>query len=1628
MGSLFRSVGVLVLIAVAACGDDGVHHLADAPNGADVPGDMPVDVPTDAPIDAPPNLDLTVTLAGNGGGKVTSSVGGIDCGATCADDFPPNTTVTLTAEPAVGSMFTGWTGGCTGTSPTCDVTLALATTVTATFTLRTFTVTVGKVGVGTGTVMGSGINCGATCMMTVNYGTAITLTAAPLALSNFIGWGGPCTGAGMCTTTITANTTITAAFALDDISMTVTKSGNGSGTVTSAPAGINCGVDCDQIYVANTMVTLTAAPATGSTFTGWSGAGCSGTGTCSVTMTAAVLVTATFTLDRFQLDVTKAGNGTGTVTSAPAGNACGGDCDEIYDHGTMVTLTAAPGTGSTFTGWSGGGCTGTGTCVVTVTAATTVTATFTLNMHLLTVALAGTGSGAVTSTPAGITCGADCNQLYNHGTMVSLAAAPATGSTFAGWSGACTGTGACMVTMTAAASVTATFTINSYALTVALAGNGAGSVASSPAGITCGADCTEAYTHGTVVTLTPTTMVGSTFAGWSGACTGTGACAVTMTAASAVTATFTLNTFALTVAKAGSGSGTVTSTPAGISCGADCSEIYNFGQMVMLANAATTGSTFTGWSGACTGTGACIVTMDAAKSVTATFTLDTLTLTVATAGTGTGSVTSTPAGITCGADCSEIYNFGTMVTLAQSASASSTFTGWSGACTGTGACVVTMDAAKSVTATFTLKTYALTAATAGTGAGTITSTPAGINCGIDCTEIYNHGTVVTLAEAASTGSTFTGWSGACTGTGPCSVTMDAAKSVTATFALNTYTLSVAKAGTGSGTVTSTPVGISCGADCSEVYSHGMVIMLSQTPTTGSTFAGWSGACTGTGTCTVTMNAAKAVTATYTLNTYTLTASAVGNGTITSSPAGISCGADCTEVYNHGTSVTLSQSAGTGSTFSGWSGACTGTGACVVTMDMARSVTATFTLNTYTLTASKLGTGTGTVTSTPAGISCGADCTELYNHGTVVMLSQTAGTGSTFAGWGGGVCSGTGACMVTMDMARTVTATFTLNTYTLTVSPGGTGSGTVSSSPAGISCGADCTEVYNHGTVVMLSQTTTTGSTFAGWGGGVCSGTGTCMVTMDMARTVTATFTLNTYTLTVSPAGTGSGTVTSSPAGISCGADCTEVYGHGTVVTLSQTAPLGTVFAGWGGVCSGTGACTVTMDMAKTVTATFNIATFTLSVTNASSAGGAGTITSTAAGISCGADCTEVYNYGTVVTLTASPGTASNFIGWTGPCSGFGVCTITITADTSVIGTFSAPNVMFVTSKPYSGGFAANAPVGAQTYADGECQAAANAAGLVGTTPGKNPTFRAWLSSVNVTGLTVNAVSKFTGSSGWVRTGDWRPVMNSTADFGSSKIWYPPRRDETGADVGANVLMWTGTNIDGTHTGVSCGNGNSWTSTTGNGTVGLSSATGSPISQFVDTACTSLNRRFLCMGTGRATSVGAPPAGGKLAFTTTGVWTPDPTTGITGADDLCNAEAMSANLPGAGTYKALLTPLNSTAIGRFNSTNRPWVRVGDRLPITALESTMYSTNTTVIDVAPNANAAGNRIGNVSIYTGAPSITAVGGSSGTCGDWKNPNEFKGTAGLPFDTGMQNYFFGAQNNNAPCSVARHVVCLQP
>jgi Divergent InlB B-repeat domain len=351
----------------------------------------------------------------------------------------------------------------------------------------------------------------------------------------------------------------------------------------------------------------------------------------------------------------------------------------------------------------------------------------------------------------------------------------------------------------------------------------------------------------------------------------------------------------------------------------------------------------------------------------------------------------------------------------------------------------------------------------------------------------------------------------------------------------------------------------------------------------------------------------------------------GSGTVTSLPVGIDCGATCENQFQEGATVSLNAAAAPGSAFVGWSGACSGSGPCSVASNAI--VTARFIVAAATnrLSVVKAGNGSGTVTSNPSGISCGAACSAEFLTASSVVLEAAPTGGSTFTGWSGGGCSGTGACIVVMIADQTVTATFTASAppppMTLTVTIGGTAVGTVTSNPGGISCPGTCIANFSAGTTVSLTATPAVGSTFAGWSGD-CSGAD-CSVVMDVNRSVTATFNppVGMSNLTVEKRGTGSGTVTSQPPGIDCGPTCVAAFPTGTVVTLTATPAAGSTLTGWNGpICGGSGPCTITLDSDFTAFPVFDIAPAQVTLNGDKSGGGNGTVTSDLAGISCGPGC------------------------------------------------------------------------------------------------------------------------------------------------------------------------------------------------------------------------------------------------------------------------------------------------------------------------------------------------------------------------------------------------------------------------
>jgi hypothetical protein len=267
-----------------------------------------------------------------------------------------------------------------------------------------------------------------------------------------------------------------------------------------------------------------------------------------------------------------------------------------------------------------------------------------------------------------------------------------------------------------------------------------------------------------------------------------------------------------------------------------------------------------------------------------------------------------------------------------------------------------------------------------------------------------------------------------------------------------------------------------------------------------------------------------------------------------------------------------------------------------------------------------------------------------------------------AGLGLAACGGGGGSSTSPPPA-------TGNTLSVAVS----GSGSVVSVPAGITCGATCSASFATATSVTLTATPAAGQVFSGWGGD-CAGTAaTCTLTMQAARTVTAGFNAppaSTFALSVAISGGGS--VRSQPAGIDCGSTCSAAYAANTSVVLNATPAAGQVLSGWGGACTGAGtACTVTMSQARSVTATFGAAPAvqrSLSVTLA----GGGVVRSQPVGIDCGSACSAGFGDGASVVLTAAASAGQRFDGWTGACSGTAAtCTLAMTADLSVGATFAA---------------------------------------------------------------------------------------------------------------------------------------------------------------------------------------------------------------------------------------------------------------------------------------------------------------------------------------------------------------------
>lgn len=397
---------------------------------------------------------------------------------------------------------------------------------------------------------------------------------------------------------------------------------------------------------------------------------------------------------------------------------------------------------------------------------------------------------------------------------------------------------------------------------------------------------------------------------------------------------------------------------------------------------------------------------------------------------GPGSVQGAGGEIRCRPDCEASLDERTEIVLEADPGDRAEFKGWSHpACPGRGRCRLVLERDTTVTAAFTALQDPQLLTVDVSGAGSVVSKPAGIDCPRECSASFAPGRKVQLYATAIKGSSLAGWRGGrCTGSTQrrCDVTMNGPQSVSARFTGDpvppgeSATLTIEPSGDGSGTVTGAG-GLRCPPDCGATFERGTTVQLEATADEGSRLTGWGDACDGADeTCEVSLAADLTVEPVFELvepGELFLRIANPGRGTVTSDPEGVRCREACSTEFPRGTVVTLSAEADKGWRFAGWERPCSGDGECRVTVDERTIVVAGFEPESFTLT---------TVTDGAAGTvrAAGRDCSPGCEFAPGTRVTLTASSQNDFRGWTG--CDArirNGACVVAMDSDRTVTAQF-----------------------------------------------------------------------------------------------------------------------------------------------------------------------------------------------------------------------------------------------------------------------------------------------------------------------------------------------------------------------------------------------------------------------------------------------------------------------------------------------------------------------------------------------------------------------------------------------------------------------------
>jgi uncharacterized repeat protein (TIGR02543 family) len=807
------------------------------------------------------NYTVSTAISPAGSGTVTLSPAG--------GTYASGSSVQLTANPAVGYVFSSFSGDLASASNPGTLVVNGNKSVTANFTPTLCTLTTSVTGSGSITLSPTASGNAYVC------GTQVQVTAVPGSGYSFGNFSGALTGnTNPQTLTVNTSTSVSATFTAGT-SCTLSTSTTGSGTIAVSPSG--------TVFSCGTSLTITATPAQYYSLTGFSGAITGTTNPQTFVINANSTVAAAFSQTSFPIKTTIVGPG--TVSASPSDSGSG------YAPGTQVTLTATPTAGASFTGFSGDLTGTTNPQTITVNATKNVTANFLAATITVDASSHGVSKGSANTVSWTHVLGAgpsravviavgqtdtlgspDPSSVVQSVLFNGVYATPVPNSLEYG------GTSGSVQTQLFYLLESELPAAGSYTITVTLAGSVAGIQAGAVSFIgvnqgppeatvinrnTSGADLLSTsittLTNNAVVfdilednnVTTLTANTGQTVAWSASASLGTGGSSYKFTPTAGATtlgwagsasrlsqslvafppATATVPaTYALTTSVAGGVGGTVSTNP-GLSA-------YPVSTGVLLTANAAVGYTFSGWTGDYTSTANPLpITMDTNRNVVANFsTVSTCTLTINIVGSGT----VTPAAGT--------YNCGTVIHFVATPSAGYTFTSFSGDFNSLDdPSDFTISSNATVTVEFDPINYCSLTITAANGS----VSPGSGN--------FTCGTEVKLQATANSGYAFSGYTGDINTTAnPATIQLNQNTNVTANFTAGSSCTLTSSVTSGSGSIVPSSGSWACGT----------VIAIEADPASKYTFTGWGGALAGsvTSPTTLTMSANESVSAAFVVNT------------------------------------------------------------------------------------------------------------------------------------------------------------------------------------------------------------------------------------------------------------------------------------------------------------------------------------------------------------------------------------------------------------------------------------------------------------------------------------------------------------------------------------------------------------------------------------------------------------------------------------------------------------------------------------------------------------------------------------------------------------------------------------------